>query len=98
MDLIFRLSIQMYRQWYGQLRHIKCWLQLMKIQWTLLIIQAVQPEVTTTKTEVVKSNDSTVSLGSELADKILKAMETGMKDDGRSYTSQLLKEKKLWRL
>ena len=53
----------------------------------------VQPEVTTTKTEVVKSNDSTVSLGSELADKILKAMETGMKDDGRSYTSQLLKEK-----
>ena len=51
----------------------------------------VQPEVTTTKTEVVKSNDSTVSLGSELADKILKAMETGMKDDGRSYTSQLLK-------
>ena len=39
----------------------------------------VQPEVTTTKTEVVKSNDSTVSLGSELADKILKAMETGMK-------------------
>ena len=53
----------------------------------------VQPEVTTTKTEVVKSNDSTVSLGSELADKILKAMETGMKDDGRRYTSQLLKEK-----
>lgn len=29
----------------------------------------------------------------KLADKILKAMETGMKDDGRSYTSQLLKEK-----
>ena len=29
----------------------------------------------------------------ERADEILKAMETGMKDDGRSYTSQLLKEK-----
>lgn len=45
-----------------------------------------------TKTPTVHKSGN-VSLGSEKADAILKAMETGMKSDGRKLTADLLKEK-----
>lgn len=44
------------------------------------------------KTSIVPKTGS-VSLGFEQADAILKAMETGMKSDGRKLTAELLKEK-----
>lgn len=53
----------------------------------------VEPEVTTIKTQSVpKTANSNVSLGSERADAILKAMETGMKADGKRITAELLKD------
>lgn len=51
----------------------------------------VEPEVTTIKAQVAaKVTNSNVSLGSEKADAILRAMETGMKADGKRITAELL--------
>lgn len=53
----------------------------------------VEPEVTTVKAQATpKVANVSVSLGSESADDILKAMETGMKADGKRITSELLKD------
>ena len=52
-----------------------------------------QPEITTVqKTATPASSGESVSLGSEKADAILKAMETGLKAEGKRLTSELLKE------
>lgn len=52
----------------------------------------VEPEVTTIKTQdITKVTNSSISLGLESADAILKAMETGMKADGKRLTAELLK-------
>lgn len=53
----------------------------------------VEPEVTTVKkTGSVGTSGGDVSLGSEKGDAILKAMETGMKHDGKQLTTELLNE------
>ncbi len=52
-----------------------------------------EPEVTTVqKASAPASSGKSVSLGSEKADAILKAMETGLKAEGKRLTSELLKE------
>lgn len=52
-----------------------------------------QPEVPMVNSNVVTTTANVdVSLGSESADAILKAMETGMKADGKRITVELLKE------
>lgn len=53
----------------------------------------VVPETVVASKNKVVDGDSATNLGSDMANAILKAMETGMKSEGRKLTAELLKEK-----